>query len=137
MRPTAAIRLTSFVAGIALVTGCGTDQDPTMDEGRDGAAAAVTAFTEAVRAGDGPGACAQLAATAQRALERSQGGTNCIDAVARAAQSAPTLPTVDVDDVELTGSEAALSEAAGEPIAALFGAESLRLHREDERWLIG
>ena len=129
------------IAGVAtavllsLVAACG-EEEPTMDPGADGAVAAVRAFAEALEANDAPRACAQLTATAQRALERAQGANECITAVGRAAEGAPSASAISTEDVEVSGSRAIVSGADAEALARLFGSDSLGLQREDERWLI-
>lgn len=80
-----------LVAALAMTTGCGAPGERTQ-----GASAAATGFTDALRQGNGPRACALLAPNTFEELEQSE-QTSCARAVIRERLPAgDTVRKVDV-----------------------------------------
>lgn len=140
MKPIASTAGTAatVAALLTLLAGCGEeDTEPNRDPGAKGALAAVTTFADALESGESSRACAHLAASAQRALEKAQGASNCIDALSRAHDAGGALSVdIDSDDVEVSGDKATVSGDSADELAGLFGADSLSLVREEGRWML-
>jgi hypothetical protein len=82
-------RLPSILAALALLAGCGTSDD------RDEARATVERFYEAVRAGDGDAACAQLGQSLIEQVE-SQTQQSCRGVIARFEYEGGSIERVEV-----------------------------------------
>ncbi len=139
-------RLGGLVAtGLVLagLTACGGDDlDPGQDPGEAGVKAVLTEFSAGLASGDGPRACSFLNSAAQRRIEAKYGAGDCLSAVraAKAAGSADQLAAVDAlaaAKVTVEGETADVTGRAAEAVAALVGAASITLVREEERWMLG